>query len=354
MSIEYKKENINDLRGKCGVYRLTNTTSNKVYIGSSEDLESRLQFGHLWALENDQHHNIHLTNSFNKHGRDINIWKIEVLSLCEVEDQILEEQFFLDSLIYAKEYRDTSGKDKRFLEVSYNLSPTAGKTTGYKHTEEEVKAMSLRSQALWQQDWYRKKLLDLYATEEFREAKSKRAFEIFSRPEVKEKITLKKKENWQDPEYRSLMTSITSSEEYREKHRTNTTELWKDSEYRDKIHTVESNKKTSETVIELWKNEDYRKKVEDSQRDPEVNRKRQKSRLATMTKEGYSNPGNKVVELVNRETGEVALSFTSVQSVQKYIKDTFDKVATNIRYYTDRPHKDYFGYMWRYKEDKKR
>lgn len=44
------------------------------------------------------------------------------------------EQYWLDKLLFAQEY--IKEKDKRFLELGYNISPTAGSNLGHKRTVE--------------------------------------------------------------------------------------------------------------------------------------------------------------------------------------------------------------------------
>lgn len=53
----------------CGVYYIENTVSHCFYIGSSKDMEGRLD-GHFKCLKRNKHGNAHLQNAFNKYGRD--------------------------------------------------------------------------------------------------------------------------------------------------------------------------------------------------------------------------------------------------------------------------------------------
>lgn len=48
-----------------GVYQIRNTQNNKLYIGSSVNIDKRRR-QHFTDLKNNQHHNIHLQRSYNK------------------------------------------------------------------------------------------------------------------------------------------------------------------------------------------------------------------------------------------------------------------------------------------------
>lgn len=51
-----------------GIYKITNTATNKVYIGSSINLNNRRR-EHFRRLEEGTHKNSKLQNSYNKHGK---------------------------------------------------------------------------------------------------------------------------------------------------------------------------------------------------------------------------------------------------------------------------------------------
>lgn len=56
-----------------GVYYIQNTSSDKFYIGSSQDIFSRIG-SHFYALSKGEHHNIHLQRSYNKNGINTFVW----------------------------------------------------------------------------------------------------------------------------------------------------------------------------------------------------------------------------------------------------------------------------------------
>lgn len=62
-----------------GIYKITNLINNKVYIGQSRDLKTRI-YKHNYYLKNNQHINKHLQNSYNKYG--IESFKFEIIEYC--------------------------------------------------------------------------------------------------------------------------------------------------------------------------------------------------------------------------------------------------------------------------------
>jgi len=69
-----------------GVYKISNLIDNRVYIGSSKNIESR-HTKHLEDLRKNQHHSIHLQRFVNKHGIDKLLF--ETIDICN-EDNLLE------------------------------------------------------------------------------------------------------------------------------------------------------------------------------------------------------------------------------------------------------------------------
>ena len=51
-----------------GIYCIENLITGKVYIGQADHIKRRWQ-NHKRTLKNNKHKNIHLQNSWNKHGK---------------------------------------------------------------------------------------------------------------------------------------------------------------------------------------------------------------------------------------------------------------------------------------------
>jgi group I intron endonuclease len=79
----------------CGIYKIVNTVTNKVYVGSSKEVEKRIK-SHFSMLKKKKHHSVPLQNSYNKHGVDC--FTHEVIEECAVDTLFLREQYWIDSL----------------------------------------------------------------------------------------------------------------------------------------------------------------------------------------------------------------------------------------------------------------
>ena len=100
----------------CGVYKISSLADDKIYIGSSSNIDLRKN-NHFVKLRIGTHTNKILQNFFNKYGEEK--LKFEVIEFCEEENLLKREQYYLD-----------------LLKPKFNILKIAGRSTGYKHTEE--------------------------------------------------------------------------------------------------------------------------------------------------------------------------------------------------------------------------
>lgn len=109
-----------------GIYRIVNLKNNKVYIGSSINIEKRFR-EHLSLLRKNIHFNNHLQNAFNKYGE--NNFKFE--KLIEVPEEML--------LLKEEEYI----KKNLAIKNGYNIlnKPTSG-MKGFRHSNKSKGIMS--------------------------------------------------------------------------------------------------------------------------------------------------------------------------------------------------------------------
>ena len=116
------------MRGVSGLYKITNITNGKLYVGSAVDLENR--FSTHWAsLRYGKHDNSHLQHSWDKYGEAS--FTFTPLLLCNKEDLLFYEQRAID--VY--QVGDSC--------YGYNLAPTAGSNLGVKYSEKSKKRMSV-------------------------------------------------------------------------------------------------------------------------------------------------------------------------------------------------------------------
>ncbi len=77
-----------------GIYKIINTITNDIYIGSSIDIHKRWSV-HKRLLKRNKHHSIYLQNSYNKYTESI--FTYEILLICSEKDLLFYEQRALQS-----------------------------------------------------------------------------------------------------------------------------------------------------------------------------------------------------------------------------------------------------------------
>jgi len=97
------------IQGKPGIYKITNTVNNKIYIGCASNIRTRVN-GHLYDLRRNMHSNSYLQKSWNKYGESIFVFKTH--ELCDVKDLHSKEHYWANEL----NCFDRS--------IGYNLKPT--------------------------------------------------------------------------------------------------------------------------------------------------------------------------------------------------------------------------------------
>ena len=131
-----------------GIYKIRNLVNGKVYIGSAVNFKRRWDY-HKSRLNNNSHNNIHLQNAWNKNGQENFVFEVveEVLP-SEFDDKKtfkiklvnIKEQYYLDTLLFAQDY--INKKNNIFLELGYNLNPTASNSLGRPTSEYTKKKIS--------------------------------------------------------------------------------------------------------------------------------------------------------------------------------------------------------------------
>ena len=111
-----------------GIYKITCLSNNKVYIGSSVNIERRWK-EHKRYLRGGYHKNPFLQKAWDKYG--------ESNFLFEVVEEVTDY-----SLLYDVEQSYIDKYNAHNKQVGFNLVPTAGSNLGMKHTEEAKRKMS--------------------------------------------------------------------------------------------------------------------------------------------------------------------------------------------------------------------
>lgn len=123
-----------------GIYMIINLKNGKCYIGSSKDIKGRWKY-HKKALNNRDHFNPYLQNSWNKYRED----NFKFVILEKTKNRLDREQFFIDK--YEPEYNvlknvkaTPTQENSGCKEETINKMSEAQK--GSKHTEKTKQKMS--------------------------------------------------------------------------------------------------------------------------------------------------------------------------------------------------------------------
>lgn len=105
-----------------GIYKITNKKNEKVYIGSSSNIERRFS-EHKQALINNKHHSYKLQSDFNN-AHDINSFSFEIIETtdCSKTELFRREQNYIDKF---------RAYDDGYNCCEYSLNP---KYVGFKRT----------------------------------------------------------------------------------------------------------------------------------------------------------------------------------------------------------------------------
>lgn len=80
---------------KAAIYRITNTTNGKIYIGSTKNSPKKRWGEHTRRLRGQRHNNRYLQNAWSKSGPGAFLF--EVIEVCEPEVQFEREQVHMDA-----------------------------------------------------------------------------------------------------------------------------------------------------------------------------------------------------------------------------------------------------------------
>ncbi|HLG28295.1 MAG TPA: GIY-YIG nuclease family protein [Paenisporosarcina sp.] len=109
----------------CGIYIITNTANNKVYVGQSRSLSKRLP-DHKNKLRKNIHHNSHLQNAWMAYGEEN--FTFNVIEYCELEELNNRERHWI---------LDYKSSDRR---IGYNItSPSENMETMMTSDETKLK-----------------------------------------------------------------------------------------------------------------------------------------------------------------------------------------------------------------------
>lgn len=102
-----------------GIYYLKNIENNKLYIGSSKNIRSRI-YNHKNKSKHKKHDNPYLQNVVNKYG--FSIFECGILEKCDEKDLLIKEQYYIDNLkpeynLTLQVERNTLSKESRLKQA---------------------------------------------------------------------------------------------------------------------------------------------------------------------------------------------------------------------------------------------
>ena len=79
-------------RNKSGIYLISNSQNNDIYIGSAINLYNRM-CNHLYDLRLNKHHSPYLQRTYNKYGE---IFLFIIIEYCSKNHLVKREQFWIN------------------------------------------------------------------------------------------------------------------------------------------------------------------------------------------------------------------------------------------------------------------
>lgn len=166
-------------RDVCGIYKITNTSNLRVYVGGSVDLYGRCK-QHTLELKKNKHGNPNLQNDYNLCGESC--FEFEVLELCSRDVILDREQYWMDRYTCYD------------MSVGYNCARYSHTTKGTKQSDRaREKYLKMRKDPAWIQNTC-DKLREYYKTDAWAEKRKEvservkiQASEWNKNPVIKEK-----------------------------------------------------------------------------------------------------------------------------------------------------------------------
>jgi group I intron endonuclease len=117
------------LQSSPGIYKITSTTSGKIYIGCASNIRTRIN-GHLYDLRRNKHNNSYLQRAWNKYSEENFVF--EIIEKCDISDLHFKEHYWVNEL----NCLDRS--------IGYNLKPTDpnGKSVHSEETKEKLRIIN--------------------------------------------------------------------------------------------------------------------------------------------------------------------------------------------------------------------
>lgn len=186
-----------------GIYKITNKINNKCYIGQSTCIKKRWENHKCMnsgKYPGSCYYNYPLYRAFRKYGVDN--FSFEVLEECSKEELCSKELYYIQKYNSVSEgYNQTYSTDNPFNDKEI-LTRAIEKMKINHSTENHKKIQSEITKKLWQNDEYRKKVMEKVSSSEFKMKISKISISNWEKKSYRDKITKASKERCNTPEFR--------------------------------------------------------------------------------------------------------------------------------------------------------
>lgn len=137
--LSQRKEILKETNGKSGVYCWINRLNGNYYIGSSINLNNRLNdYFQPWYYKDRL--NLVIVRAIKKYG--LGNFALVILEVTKPEDTLPREQYYLDTLEPEYNILDTAGNSLGYKQTPESIEKMRSKALGRKHSEEVRKTMS--------------------------------------------------------------------------------------------------------------------------------------------------------------------------------------------------------------------
>jgi len=244
------KFNYQSYANKSGIYKITNTHTNRIYIGQAKSFKKRW-YQHSVTLKANKHANPFLQKDYNKCKEELGHDDFLIFEVLEVMEGSTKQQRTEREQVYIDQNFDNK-------ELCYNLQKKASiadRSCFSKTPEETKKKLSDSSKLIWKSkpEDEKREIWDKIS------AAQKLNSEFYSE---------QSKKLWEDEEYKkkvlekSQMTFKT--EEYKKKQSESQKKRWTDEAYKAKV---------SEERKKMWADEEFKAKRAEALKNPEVKQK---------------------------------------------------------------------------------
>lgn len=323
-----------------GIYCIENKVNKRFYIGSTENFNVRF-YKHKYHLNRKDHLNALLQNAWNKWGEQS--FEFNILEVINNKESLLKrEQHYLDIIAEAQLYIQKG--DGKFVTECYNLSPTAGRTSGWKANDQQIERNRETTIELWKNPSFILKQKQTRQSDEWKNKTSKRSKKLWENDDFRQNIIDKANERFSDPEYKKWWIGIMNDPDRVKKCSKWMKKRWQDEEYKKFMKDVSENNKDIRVrkMKEKWDDPKWREKQIKIRNSPQTKQKKRKARLQWIEEIGDNNPMYKKVGAFDPKTNTLIVEYISL----KHAKEKFGKKC--IRHYILNYPKVFHGLVWKY------